>query len=83
MASSKEIRRGNSCLSLGVDSDILLGPTITSVNLLAELTLYPHVKPGTIAWNRKWYYDPSAEGAIHVFLDVDGQWYNSTGTEVM
>jgi len=81
MSTSREIRRGRSDLANGVDSDILLGPTITAENLAAELAKYD-VQPGTVAWNRAWYYDPTAVGAIHVFLDVDGKWYNETGAEV-
>jgi len=79
---SKEIRRGQSALSQGVDSDILLGPTITAVNLAAELAKYTDVQPGTIAWNRLWYFSPTDSGAIHVFYDTDEKWHDSTGAEV-
>jgi orotate phosphoribosyltransferase len=82
MATSQEIRRGGSALANGLDSDILLGPTITGVNLAAELALYPDAKPATVAWNRLWYFNPAAIGAIHVFLDVDGKWYDASGAEV-
>ena len=82
MATSAELRRGGSSLANGKDSDILLGPTITAANLAAELTNYPDAQPGTVAWNRAWYYDPSDASAIHVFLDADGKWYDSTGMEV-
>ena len=82
MATSIELRRGGSSLSNGKDSDILLGPTITAANLAAELAKYPNIEPGTVAWNRIWYFDPSGTGAIHVFYDTNGKWYDSTGTEV-
>lgn len=81
MAASQEIRRGGSALANGLDSDILLGPTITDVNLAAELAKYTDVQPGTVAWNRLWYFNPAAIGAIHVFYDVDGKWYDSNGVE--
>ena len=82
MSTSVEIRRGGSSLSNGRDSDILLGPTITTVNLAAELAKFPDVEPGTVAWNRAWYFDSTDADAIHVFKDADGKWYDSTGTEV-
>ena len=82
MATSIELRRGGTSLSNGKDSDILLGPTITTANLAAELAKYPNIEPGTVAWNRAWYYDPSDTDAIHAFYDADGKWYDSTGTEV-
>jgi len=79
---SREIRRGGSYLANGKDSDILLGPSITAANLAAELAKYPDVEPGTVAWNRLYYYDSTAVGALHAFFDIDGKWYDSTGTEV-
>lgn len=82
MATSTEVRRGGSHLATGLDSDIVLGTTITTVNLAAELAKFPHVQPGTVAWNRLYYFDPAAVGAIHVFLDPDGKWYDSAGAEV-
>jgi len=83
MATSSEIRRGQSALASGIDSDILLGPTITSANLATELAKYPDVQPGTVAWNFKQYMGAATVGALHAFYDVDGKWYNvATGTEV-
>ncbi len=81
MNTSIELRRGQSILSTGKDSDILLGPTITAENLAAELQKY-NVNPGSIAYNRTFYFDPTNINAIHVFLDADGKWYDATGTEV-
>ena len=82
MSTSVELRRGQSALAAGKDSDILLGPTITTANLAEELAKY-NVEPATVAWNRAWYYDPTAAGAIHVFFDADGKWYNAAGAEVV
>lgn len=83
MANSIEIRRGNSSMSTGMDSDILLGPDINFDNLASELALYTDVKPGTVAWNRLWYFDPTNSAAIHVFYDVDGKWYSPYGAVVV
>jgi hypothetical protein len=82
MPASLEVRRGGSYLSNGRDSDIFLFPEVTAENLAAELALYPDVKPTTVAWNRKWYYDPAQSGAIHVFYDGNGKWYWPDNTEV-
>ena len=82
MATSSEIRRGQTALAQGVDSDILLGPTITALNLAAELAKYS-VQPGTVAWNFKQYMGAATVGALHAFYDVGGKWYNvADGTEV-
>lgn len=82
MATSVEVRRGASSKAQGIDSDIILGPTITAVNLAAELTKYPDALTGSVAYNRAWFFDPTDADAILVFLDADGKWYDSTGTEV-
>ena len=79
MLHSCEVRRGTSNTETGIDSDILLDRTVTMENLAAELAQYPHVQPGTIAYNGIDYFDPSATGAIHVLKEPDGKWYTSAG----
>ena len=79
MATSKEVRRGGTSTENIIDSDIFLGPGITSANLKAELAKY-QVEPGSVAYNRKWL--DNLAGKIKATLDVDGKWYNEDGTVV-
>lgn len=79
MATSKEVRRGGTSTENIIDSDIFLGPTITALNLKAELSKY-QVEPGSIAYNRAWL--DNITGKIKVTFDVDGKWYHESGTEV-
>lgn len=81
MATSTEIRRGGSNKAQGIDSDILLGSTITALNLAAELAKHD-VEPGTMAYNRIYVFDPTNAGAICAMLDPDGKWYTPAGAEV-
>lgn len=81
MATSVEIRRGQSYKANGIESDILLGSTITADNLAVELAKY-NVESGTMAYNRVYVFNPTAAGALCAMLDPDGKWYKPDGTEV-
>lgn len=81
MATSVEIRRGGSAKAAGIESDILLGSTITALTLAAELAKH-NVEPGTMAYNRTYVFTPTALGALCAMLDPDGKWYKPDGTEV-
>jgi hypothetical protein len=78
---SKEVRRGQSAMANGIDSDIRLHPTlITTSNLAAELAKYPNVEVGTCAFNRQWVHNLT--GKIMAEYDLDGKWYYEDGSEV-
>lgn len=81
MPTSTEIRRGGSAKANGIDSDILLGSTITSATLAAELAKH-NVEPGTMAYNRIYVFNTAGTGALCAMLDPDGKWYKPDGTEV-
>jgi hypothetical protein len=80
MATSEVIRRGQSDKAQGIDSDIWLGPTITTSNLKAELDKWPSEKTGSTAYNLAWL--DNRTGAIKATKDFDGKWYYEDGTEV-